>query len=165
MATPGCPRCRWWRSGGRGRSSGTWSAPARGWRVCRSWGWVRSACILTNNAAVGAHLAQAGLITARGTLGTALQAEPHRQVFDGEPPAVGVRLHRLFKEMIDLARADEPSARQLFNFLAYPQTLRADFARARHTLLEAGVPEHFLPSEDEIDHAQRLAIEHAELNR
>jgi hypothetical protein len=118
---------------------------------------------LLHAAAAAIHLAQTGQITARGTLGSALQVEPPRPVYDGDELDLGTRWRRLLQEMVDLARADEPSARQLFNICAFPQRLRSDFERSRRTMIELGVPKHFLPSEEEIDHAFELAVERSRL--
>jgi hypothetical protein len=118
---------------------------------------------LLHAAAAAVHLAQDGHITARGALGTALQIQPHRPVYDGDQPDPVTQLRRLLQEMVDLARADEHSARQLFTFSAVPQRVRSDFERSKRMLIDAGVPAHFLPSEEEIDQALQLAIERSRL--
>ena len=41
--------------------------------------------------------------------------------------------------------------------------MRSDFERSRRTMIEIGVPEHFLPSEEEIDQVLQLAIERSGL--
>jgi hypothetical protein len=124
--------------------------------------WPRQQRLL-HVAATAVQLAQAGHITARGTLGAALQIQPYRPVYDGDLPDLGTRWRHLVQEMVDLARANESSARQLFILCAVPQRTRSDFERSRRTLIEAGVPAHFLPSEEEIDQALQLAIERARL--
>jgi len=97
-------------------------------------------------AATAVALAEAGTITARGTLGPLLTREPHRDVHEGDRQAWEQKQARAeLDAMIGRARTDPDTAgRLLAMFTAGSRTL-ASFYRERQYLIGLGIPEGLLP--------------------
>ena len=103
-------------------------------------------------AATALHLAAAGEITARGTLGRCLAPEPHRDVYEGDRRAWEQKQARAELEaMIERARDDPGTARRLLGMLTVGCRTIAGFYRERQLLItQAGIPDALLPDHREL---------------
>ncbi|WP_258725230.1 TniQ family protein [Cellulomonas sp. NS3] len=106
-------------------------------------------------AAVPLQLATDGRIAARGVLGAAIQPAPWRQVYAGDPPsryrAVWLDAAAAAQTMLDHARTDRASARQVLAVLTKGRPHRAVHEREIAFLQRNSVPAGFLPDADELD--------------
>jgi hypothetical protein len=134
------------------------------WRPYEHLGGERQQAML-EAAATALHLAEAGAIAARGTLGPALAREPHRRVYDGDQPSKTEVARRVrhaemarsweraneeFNAAIDAARTDPAAARRiLVMFTGFSRTLES-FDRERQFVMGLGIPEEFLPDHREL---------------
>jgi hypothetical protein len=127
-------------------------------RPYEEFGWSQQEAML-EAAAIALHLAGTGAITARGTLGPLLAREPHRPVYDGDPPstpdpadptrsweraeeearaAIHQTLHRSWEQAqqdleawFQAARTDPAATRQILGVLThYSQTRRTTTGNA-----------------------------------
>lgn len=105
-------------------------------------------------AATAVHLAAEGRITARGRLGSALQAPLHDYVYAGDEPSpfrnAWQDFTTAFEETLTMARTDPPTARQLLALLTIGCRTLDHFEKERASLHEEGVPAEFLPSAAEL---------------
>ncbi len=109
------------------------------------------------------HLAETGVITARGTLGSALAIEAHQPVYDGDQLTGWdhhwQRAREEFEVALELARTDRDTARGLLRMLTFCCTSPASFHRERQCLIDAGILEHFLPDSRELGRTDLLAAQ------
>ena len=98
-------------------------------------------------AATALALAEAGEVTARGTLGPLLTREPHRDVHKGDRQAWEWKQAAAEIDAITgQARTDPEAARGvLVMFTAWSCRTAADFNRERQYLVGLGIPEELLP--------------------
>lgn len=104
-------------------------------------------------AALALQMASDDLITARGRLGSALQAPPH-YVYDGDEPSPLQRAWQdamaAWEEALTQARTDPATARQLLGLLAGGCRTLDGFEKERASLYDLGIPAEFLPSAREL---------------
>jgi hypothetical protein len=105
---------------------------------------------LLEAAATVMQLAEAGVITARGTLGPLLAREPHPPVYDGDPPSELRRAHREIEAAIDAARTDPSAALHVLRMFTGGLRTLEDFDRDREFLIDIGIPSRFLPRAHEL---------------
>lgn len=105
-------------------------------------------------AAAAVRLAADGAITARGRLGSALQAPPRGYVYGGDKPPPPHRRPQDFatavQEALAWACADPGAARQLLGLLTNRCRTLDAFERERAYLCGHGVPAEFLPTAREL---------------
>jgi hypothetical protein len=125
------------------------------WRPYELLDWPTQEAML-EAAAAALRLVETGVITARGTLGPLLAIEGHQPVYDGDPsPRQGYEYHwacarKAFDAAIGLARVDPGTARHLLTLLTRECQTPACFDRERQCLIDAGIPERFLPGPQEL---------------
>lgn len=123
--------------------------------------WPRQQRLL-HAAAAAVHLAQTGHITARGTLGSALQVQLPPQVRDDDArPRVDVWKQAMdeLHAVVEQAQRDPDAARRFYSMCAHISSRPAWSAEARDMLIDIGIPAAFLPSSEEIDQ-ERPDVEH-----
>jgi hypothetical protein len=123
--------------------------PVRGgltiWRPYERLGWPLQQAMATA-AATALHLAAAGEITARGTLGRYLAREPHRDVYEGDRQAWEWKQAAAeLDAMIGQARTDPDTARRVLAMLTAGSRTVAGFYRERQYLIGLGIPGQLLP--------------------
>ncbi len=129
----------WRRLGGPGRGGlAVWQPYER-----LSWPLQQA---MAGAAATAVHLAAAGQVTARGTLGRYLAPEPHREVYAGDRRAwewkqAIAEIHA----MIGQARTDPAAARQALAMFTAGSSTVASFYRERQYLIGLGIPAQLLP--------------------
>ncbi len=97
-------------------------------------------------AATALHLAAAGEITVRGTLGRCLAPEPHRDVYEGDRRAWEQKQAKAELEaMIDRARDHAGTARRLLEMFTVGSRTIATFYCERQYLIGLGIPDGLLP--------------------
>src|SRR6266536_6283703 len=105
---------------------------------------------MMHGAATALQMAAAGQITARGTLGSAVQPAPHRHVYDGDlPPPHPSAWQEALAEIsaaVTAARTDCDAARQLLVLLTLGCRTLDRFEEERAYLFGIGIPAEFLPS-------------------
>ncbi|QXJ25836.1 hypothetical protein AGRA3207_007397 [Actinomadura graeca] len=106
------------------------------------------------------HLAETGAITARGTLGALLDPPRHQPVHDGDPPGTPAdpwrNLQGEAEEVLERARTDPATARQILTLFTRRCRTLARFDRERHLLIASGVPAAFLPDAREFGRSDLL---------
>jgi hypothetical protein len=125
------------------------------WQPYEQMHWPMQEAML-HGAATALQLAAGGQITARGTLGSAVQAAPHRHVYDGDQPSP----HRSawqeamaeISAAVMLARTDRDAARQRLVLLTLGCRTLDRFEEERAYLFGIGIPAGFLPSARELGH-------------
>lgn len=137
--------------------AGIWEAaghPVRGgagrWRVYEALPWPRQQATL-EAAAAALHLIESEEVTAEGTLGALLTAEPHTSLPDGRTPedVRAAEMRQALEDALAAARADSSEAGRLLALLA-PDPGSRRFATAREDLIMLGIPERNLPPEPDI---------------
>jgi hypothetical protein len=131
--------------------------PERGglnvWRPYEQMDWPMQEAML-HAAATALQLAAGGLVTARGTLGSALRPAAHRHVYDGGQPSQHASAwQEAIAEVnaaITLARTDRDTARQLLALLTIGCPTLDRFEEERAYLFGIGIPAGFLPSAREL---------------
>ena len=123
--------------------------PVRGgltvWRPYERLAWPAQQA-MAGAAATALHLAAAGEITARGTLGRYLAPEPHCDVYEGDRQAWEQRqIVAEFDAMIVRARTDADTARRFLTMLTVGCRTIAGFYRERQYLIGLGIPDGLLP--------------------
>jgi len=147
---------RIWQATGRSRP-----AAPRPWRPYEALGWSRQQAML-EAAAAALHLVEAGDVAARGTLGPLLLIEPYQPVPDGSPPPppppqpsepvdLWKRAMDELRAAVEVATADPEGARRLLALLTAFCSTRSCFDRIRGSLVACGVPERFLPQQQEVN--------------
>lgn len=97
-------------------------------------------------AATAVALAEAGEVTARGTLGPLLTREPHRDVHEGDREAWEWKQAAAeIDAMTGQARTDPEAARGVLVMFTAGCRTAADFYRERQYLVGLGIPEELLP--------------------
>ncbi|GAB4097900.1 hypothetical protein GCM10028789_00620 [Sinomonas halotolerans] len=127
------------------------------WRAYEALPWPRQQATL-EAASAALHLIETGEITAEGTLGALLTAEPHRPLPDGRTPEAvrAAELNQALEDALAAARADPLEAHRLLALLA-PNPGSKRFATVREDLIMLGIPEQNLPTQTE---AMRLRAIH-----
>jgi TniQ len=113
------------------------------WQPYEQMHWPTQEAML-HGAATALQLAVGGQITARGTLGSAVQPSPHRHVYDGDQPSP----HRSawqeamaeISAAVTLARTDRDAARQLLVLLTLGCRTLDRFEEKRAYLFGIGIP-------------------------
>jgi hypothetical protein len=101
---------------------------------------------LMQAAACALDLIQAGAITARGTFGHLLIAEPDREVYEGDRRAWELKQARAeLREVFMRARYDPATARRVLEMFTVGCFTVTSFYRERHYLTMLGIPEELLP--------------------
>ena len=135
------------------------------WRPYEALTWPHQQAMLEATA-TALSLVETGDITARGSLGPLLRAEPYRPAAAGPPPSRTKRPEHLegldgpapepnglWNEVMDAvqdaiteAQTDPGAASRLLRLFTYPCKTPAAFDRIRDNLVNAGVPVCFLPT-------------------
>lgn len=119
------------------------------WRPYEQLDWDTQEAML-HAAAVALHLVKTGAITARGTLGSPLAAQPHRPVYDGDRPTPAVPPWGDSQEARDAwiaaARVVPDTAVQILTALSFGCRTDTQFQHERRYLIDLGIPDRFLPS-------------------
>jgi hypothetical protein len=109
--------------------------------------------VMLDAAATALQMAAGGLISARGSLGSALQAPPH-YVHDGDEPSPYRHAWKdamtAMEAALTSARTDPASARQLLGLLTGGCRTLDSFEQERSYLSGVGVPAEFLPTAREL---------------
>jgi hypothetical protein len=133
------------------------------WRPYERLGWPCREAML-EAAATALQLAGAAAVTARGTLAPLLAREPHRPVYEGDRPASAEvararwhadmvcswrRAEEELNAMLETARSDPGTARQVLAMLTVACRTPESFNRERRYLADLGIPAAFLPGPGE----------------
>jgi len=137
------------------------------WRPYESLDWSVQQAML-EAAAAALQLTETGIITPHGSLGPLLLAEPYRPAGNGVRPGVSDRRDHVpyeprdgaadawqeamaaLQDMITAAQADPDAARQLLGVFTVFSRRETFVQQTCRELIRAGVPEQFLPDDDEI---------------
>jgi hypothetical protein len=109
---------------------------------------------MLHGTATALQLAADRRITARGSLGSAVQPPAHQHVYDGDQP----RPHRTAwqeamaeaEAAVERARTDRDTARHLLAMLTFGCGTLSRFEEERAYLSGIGIPAEFLPSAREL---------------